>query len=28
MLHRIRSTNHQHPDHETDIWPPGVQCPV
>ncbi|MBY5347163.1 GFA family protein [Rhizobium leguminosarum] len=23
MLHRISSTNHQHPDHDTDHWPPS-----
>lgn len=22
MLHRISSTNHQHPDHDTEVWPP------
>ena len=22
MLRRIRSTNHQHPDHDTAVWPP------
>jgi hypothetical protein len=22
MRHRIGSTNHQHPDHDTDVWPP------
>jgi hypothetical protein len=24
MRHRISSTNHQHPDHDTDIWPTAV----
>jgi hypothetical protein len=23
MRHRISSTNHQHPDHDTDVWPPA-----
>ncbi|MGO8654417.1 GFA family protein, partial [Rhizobium ruizarguesonis] len=23
MLHRISSTNHQHPDHDTDHWSPS-----
>ncbi|MGO6746083.1 GFA family protein [Rhizobium ruizarguesonis] len=23
MLHRISSTNHQHPDHDTDLWSPS-----
>ena len=23
MLHRISSSNHQHPDHDTDHWPPA-----
>jgi hypothetical protein len=22
MLHRISSTNHQHPDHDTEHWTP------
>ena len=22
MLHRISSSNHQHPDHDTEVWPP------
>lgn len=23
MLHRIGSSNHQHPDHDTETWPPA-----
>jgi hypothetical protein len=23
MRHRIGSTNHQHPDHDTSVWPPA-----
>jgi hypothetical protein len=25
MLHRISNTNHQHPDHDTDVWPPHAR---